>query len=123
MTEIDGDIHTKPNTQYEFVHVFVENIVEVKQFAVPAAKRLDRDGYLWVSYPKKASKKYKSDISRDQGWEPLGELGFEPVTQVSIDENWSALRFRKAEYIKKLTRKSALSAQGKHRISENDQRR
>jgi len=45
-------------------------------------------------------KKYTCDISRDNGWQALGELGFEGVRMVAIDEDWSAVRFRRAEYIK-----------------------
>jgi len=32
------------------------------------------------------------------------EAGFEPVRMVAIDEDWSALRFRRAEFIKNMTR-------------------
>jgi hypothetical protein len=120
MAAISGEIHTSPQAKYKFVHVFVKNAAEVAKLAVPAAQSLEGDGYLWISYPKKSSKKHTSDISRDHGWEPLGALGFEPVTQVSINEDWSALRFRKVEDIKTLTRKSALSQQGKKRIAKNE---
>ena len=34
----------------------------------------------------------------------MGEAGFEPVRMVAIDEDWSALRFRRAEFIKNMTR-------------------
>ena len=117
VSEIPADVHHQPTAKYGFIHVFVKNADEVTQFAVPAARSLDGDGILWISYPKKSSKKYQSDISRDHGWQELGELGYEPVTQVSIDEDWSALRFRKVAYIKKFTRKSAISRQGQERIS------
>jgi hypothetical protein len=68
-------------------------------------------------YPKRSSKKYDTDISRDDGWQPLGDLGFEPVRQVAVDEDWSALRFRQTSRIKTMTRNSemTLSAEGKKR--------
>jgi hypothetical protein len=34
----------------------------------------------------------------------LGDLGFEPVRMVAIDEDGSALKFRKEKHIKTLTR-------------------
>ncbi len=34
----------------------------------------------------------------------MGAVGFEGVRQVAIDEDWSALRFRRVEYIKRMTR-------------------
>lgn len=56
---------------------------------------------LWFAYPKGTSKKYKCDFNRDDGWEPLRKLGFDTVRQVAIDEDWSALRFRRVEFIKR----------------------
>jgi hypothetical protein len=34
----------------------------------------------------------------------LGHEGFEPVRMVAIDEDWSAKRFRRAGFIKNMTR-------------------
>ena len=45
--------------------------------------------------PKGTSKRYKSEIHRDTGWQAIGQAGFEPVRAVAIDEDWSALRFRR----------------------------
>jgi hypothetical protein len=36
---------------------------------------------------------------------------------VAIDEDWSALRFRKAEHIKTMTRGFAMSEEGKKKVS------
>jgi hypothetical protein len=47
------------------------------------------------------------------GWSKLGELGFEPVRQVALGEDWSALRFRRVAVIKKMTRSFAMTAEGK----------
>ena len=89
---INAAVHLQPKRKYNFVHLFVKNRAELGNYAEKAANSLDDDGYFWISYPKKSSKKYSSDISRDVGWEVLGQLNFEPVTQVSINEDWSALR-------------------------------
>ncbi len=53
-------------------------------------------GALWIASPKKTSG-VESDLSRDVGWEPLERAGYHPVTQVSVDDTWSALRFKKNE--------------------------
>ncbi len=45
---------------------------------------------LWIAYPKGNA----ADINRDSLWPIVGEYGLRPVTQVSIDDTWSALRFR-----------------------------
>jgi hypothetical protein len=72
---------------------------------------------VWFAYPKGTSKNYRSEISRDKGWHVLGQLGFEGVRGIAIDEDWSAIRFRQAEFIKTMTRdqKHAMSAEGKVR--------
>lgn len=78
---------------------------------------LDGDAILWLTYPKKSSKKYSTDIDRDHGWSLLGEYGYEPVRQVAINEDLSALRFRKVEYIKNFSRNKdmILSKEGRAR--------
>lgn len=79
--------------------------------------KLIGDAMLWICFPKKSSKKYKSDINRDEGWAEIGKANFEPVKIVAIDEDWSALRFRKVAYIKTLKRndKMLISRAGRNK--------
>jgi len=109
---------SESNGKYNFVLLFVKTLEELNKLAEISASSLNDDTYFWIAYPKKSSKKYKSDVNRDCGWEALGKMNFEPVTQIAIDEDWSALRFRKVEFIKKMIRKDALSEEGKKRISK-----
>lgn len=80
---------------------------------------VNNDEILWFCYPKKTSKKYTSTINRDSGWEVINDLTFEPVMQVAIDENWSALRFRKIEFIKKFTRDESMVISNKAKERKN----
>lgn len=100
-----------------FALIFLTQQAEIKNAINTIAPKLIDDAVLWFCYPKKTSKKYSSDINRDSGWDSLGEHQFEPVRMVAIDEDWSALRFRKVTMIKKLTRNDAmlLSEDGKIR--------
>jgi hypothetical protein len=50
-------------------------------------------GLFWISCPK-GSSKVPTDLNRDVFLHALDHLGVRPVTQVSVDEIWSALRFR-----------------------------
>ena len=77
----------------EVVHVFVTNLAELEEFGPQAIAAFMPDGLLWVSYPKKSGP-IKSDIHRDIEWMPFVAAGFKPVRQISIDETWSALRWR-----------------------------
>jgi hypothetical protein len=62
-------------------------------------------GHLWLLYPK-TSGRIATDITRDHGWEPVHAAGFLPVAQVAVDGDWSALRFRRREEIREITRRS-----------------
>ncbi|NCP83458.1 MAG: hypothetical protein GW823_00895 [Bacteroidetes bacterium] len=100
-----------------FALLFLTQQAEIEKTLNAVAPKLIDDAVLWFCYPKKSSKKYSSDINRDSGWESLGEHQFEPVRMVAIDEDWSALRFRKVNLIKKITRNESmlLSEAGKRR--------
>lgn len=100
-----------------FLLVFVTSRHDISRGMERWADRLKGDAILWFAYPKASSKRYTCDFNRDSGWEPLGKAGWEGVRQVAINEDWSALRFRKVEYIARLTRQSkmALSDEGKKR--------
>jgi hypothetical protein len=108
-----------------FAIAFVTTLAGVERAAREVAPLLEGDGILWCAYPKGSSKRYTCEFNRDSGWEALGAAGFEPVRQVAIDEDWSALRFRRAEHIGTLRRDPAraLSATGQARASATRNRR
>jgi len=118
LADIRSNIHRQVSQQYGFILVFVKNQEEINKLLPITLPSLQGDGYFWVAYPKKSSKKYNSDISRNKGWEILGEQNYEPVTQIAIDQDWSALRFRQVDNIKQMKRKKALSPEGRERIKK-----
>lgn len=87
-----------------FSLAFVTTQAQVDARAPAIARKAEGDAIVWFAYPKGSSKRYKSQINRDNGWKALGREGFEPVRMVAIDEDWSALRFRRVSFIKNLTR-------------------
>jgi hypothetical protein len=105
--------------EVEFALAFVTKQQQVDTLGKAIAKKAQGDAVVWFAYPKGSSKKYKSEINRDAGWQVLGDAGFEPVRMVAIDEDWSAVRFRRADFIKSLTRgkEYRMSAQGKARAA------
>jgi hypothetical protein len=67
------------------------------------------------------SKAYKdSDCSRETVGVMLAEEGYEPVRQVAVDDDWSALRFRKVGEIKKMVRAFAVTEEGKQRTQKKE---
>lgn len=87
-----------------FAIVFVKTAAELAATAASVLPKAVCDAVVWFAYPKGTSKKYTCEFNRDSGWEPLGAAGFEAVRQVAIDADWSALRFRRVEYVKSMTR-------------------
>lgn len=116
-----GEVHKEAkNKSYEFVQVFGISNSEIQSLAREAAKVIVEDGLFWLCYPKKASKVYKgSDCSRETVTLLIADEGYEPVRQVAIDEDWSALRFRPVEKIKTMVRDFAVTEKGKERTQSN----
>jgi hypothetical protein len=115
------DTIARKNVQYGFVLGFATTLAQVQRVAGLLETSLEPgDAKVWMCYPKGSSKRYACEFNRDTGWASFGSAGFEPVRQVAVDQDWSALRFRRAEFIKSMTRDSsmALSALGKARTSK-----
>lgn len=93
-TEIKTDEPTLSD-KASFVLFFAEMKTQLDQLSEAIAPVLDKNAILWVAYPKQSSTKYASDFNRDKGWDVLMEYGYKGVRQISIDEDWSALRFSK----------------------------
>ena len=70
--------------------VVADDAAAVRTTLTQHAAALGRADAFWVVYPKGN----RADINRDTLWPILGEHGFRPITQVAVDEVWSALRFR-----------------------------
>jgi hypothetical protein len=98
-------VEGSPSEPISFALGFAPMEKDLIALAEALCPKLDGDAKLWVAYPKKSSKKYKSDINRDsRSWSTIGDYKMEPVRQVALDEDWSVLRWRKVEFIKTLTR-------------------
>jgi hypothetical protein len=83
----------------EFVLAFVARQAEVDKLSAAIAKKAKGDAIVWFAYPKGTSRNYSCDFNRDTGWGVLKKLGFDTVRQVAIDADWTALRFRRVEFI------------------------
>jgi len=114
-------VHRAPDPpQVAFAIAFVTRRAELEAHARALAARAPGDAMLWFAYPKGSSKRYRSELTRDAGWQVLGDLGFEPVRLVAIDEDWSAARLRRTEFIKTMKREAsrAMSAAGRKKTRQ-----
>ena len=77
----------------DFVHLFVTSKHEFTERLAEAADRVTEGGLFWISYPKSA-KGQKYDINRNILWDLAIPLNWHPVAQVSLSEEWSAMRLK-----------------------------
>lgn len=100
-----------PEAKPDFMLAFVQTEEEVRKYFFEMQAKAPEDQQIWLAYPKGSSKRYKAQINRDSGWKYLGEFDFEGVRQIAINEDWSALRFRKTKFIKVMSRKFSVKDQ------------
>ena len=75
------------------VLIFALDLNQLEQLLSAASQLGPKDVLFWACYPKLSSA-LKSDISRDGIFHTAQTFGLRPVTQVAIDDTWSAMRLR-----------------------------
>jgi hypothetical protein len=84
----------------KFALAFAVTQADLDRASKLLAAASDGDAVFWFAYPKGSSKRYVCEFNRDTGWGVIRAAGFDSVRMVAIDEDWSALRFRRLEYVK-----------------------
>jgi hypothetical protein len=74
------------------VVVFATTRAELDQRRGPLREAARRDKLAWLAYPKAGQ--LGTDLNRDSVAAALAGEGIRPVRQISINDVWSALRFR-----------------------------
>jgi hypothetical protein len=92
------EVSAEPGGAFPYVQLFVKDSDQLAELVPSAVAAVAYDGLFWLCYPKKSGQIH-SDLSRDIVWKKMDGTGLRPVTQISIDETWSALRFRPAERV------------------------
>jgi len=91
------EFHTTPSTN---TLVFLSDKHELTNFLNDGLKHILPDSVFWIAYPK-GTAKLKSNINRDSIRMTVEEFGITTVSAISIDETWSALRFRPIDQVGK----------------------
>ena len=84
-------IVTRLPTAARFIHQFARLRVELEAALPRAARVLEDDGMLWVSWPKRASR-LPTDITEDVVRAVALPLGLVDVKVCAVDEVWSGLK-------------------------------
>jgi hypothetical protein len=91
----DGAVATQAEQgeRYDLVSLFARSRVAAAAGAPTAIAATQSGGALWIMWVKKTSAQ-TGDLDRDSLWALVQPLGWGPVTSISLDDDWSALRFR-----------------------------
>jgi len=75
--------------------VFVPKAESLATLAMPAIEAAREDKLSWIAYPKDGQ--LGTDLSRDVLNERMKAKGLQGVRLISLDDTWSAMRFRPAK--------------------------
>ena len=89
--ELVSGIPGKSSAPYDFIHIFSKNKPELQSLLNKEANELKKDGMIWVSWPKKASK-VLTDITEDTIREFALPMGLVDIKVCAVDEVWSGLK-------------------------------
>ncbi|MXV16200.1 YdeI/OmpD-associated family protein [Hufsiella ginkgonis] len=85
---------------YDVVQLFVVDRAQLKDSLSWLMGYLKTETVFWICYPKKSSG-IVSDLEMMQSWDELKVYGYDGVAAAAINENWTALRFRPKNLVKK----------------------
>lgn len=76
----------------DFIHFFTKSKTELERQFSRLKKGLEKDGALWISWPK-GSSKVETDLNENAVIEIGLKNGLVDVKVAAIDETWSGLKF------------------------------
>ncbi|WP_461452898.1 YdeI/OmpD-associated family protein [Mucilaginibacter sp.] len=95
----DVDISYDLSNMFDGIQVFVKNTNGLASSLKTILPLLKPETIFWISYPKKNSG-VKSDVDKMSIWDELYSIGFKIVTSISIDDTWTAFRFKPVKTVK-----------------------
>lgn len=88
-----AELITAGNKTCALILMFAEDKAALAKGLSICKRQLEPGGVLWVAYIKGTSAK-KTDINRDSIREYVATVGLDTVSQIAIDDDWSALRLK-----------------------------
>jgi hypothetical protein len=89
------DIDVTEAAKADAIIAFTPTLADLDASAAPVVEAAKADRIAWFAYPKAGQ--LGTDLNRDILAGRAKQLGIQAVRQVSIDDVWSALRFRPAK--------------------------
>jgi hypothetical protein len=91
IAEAGWDTFTDGEPGYDVIHGFTASRAILEKSAKKLMKQIDRDGMVWISWPKKASK-VETDITEDVIRDVVLPIGLVDVKVAAVSEIWSGLK-------------------------------
>ena len=91
IAEAGWETFTDGDSGYDVIHGFTTTRAELAKAAKPLMDSIDRDGTIWISWPKKASK-VATDITEDVIRDVVLPIGLVDVKVAAVSEIWSGLK-------------------------------
>ena len=91
IAEAGWETFTDGDKGYDVIHGFTTSRAELAKAAQPLMDEIDRNGSIWISWPKKASK-VATDITEDVIRDLALASGLVDVKVCAVDEVWSGLK-------------------------------
>jgi hypothetical protein len=85
------DLLAAPAAPIDAAHIFITDRADLDSRLSELLRHLNPHGFIWVSWPKKASK-VQTDITEDTIREVALPMGLVDVKVCAIDATWSALK-------------------------------
>lgn len=80
----------------DFALVFAVSQQQLKGILADVVPVLQPNAKLWIAYPKLTSK-IASDLCREANWNLAALQGYEGVRMITLDNMWTAVRFKKPD--------------------------
>jgi len=91
IAEAGWDTFTDGDPGYDVIHGFTASRAVLEKSSRKLMKQIDRDGSIWISWPKKASK-VETDITEDVIRDVVLPIGLVDVKVAAVSEIWSGLK-------------------------------
>lgn len=91
IAEAGWETFTGGDPGYDVIHGFTASRAVLESSARPLMEQIDRNGSIWISWPKKASK-VATDITEDVIRDVVLPIGLVDVKVAAVSEIWSGLK-------------------------------
>ena len=120
LSDLDVEIHEEVEDYYHYVQVFVQDAEEAEEYIKDAIGVLETGGYFWFCFPKEGSEEFETDIDKEYVYELIESFDLEGVTQISLSQNWTAIRLKFADDLDDDDEILNVNDKGKRRFQGHD---